>query len=162
MDQITIARIALLHPKLRIEATNIYQECVKALTGKYTLRFSQTLRSHEEQQKLYNQGRTQPGKIVTWAKAGQSYHNYGLAIDICLITKDFKNISWNINQDSDKDTIADWIECVNVFEKYNWEWGGRWKYPKTDNPHFQKTYNKSTKELSTIAKLNNSNYPLIS
>lgn len=34
-----------------------------------------TYRSNEEQTKLYEQGRTQPGHIVTNAKAGKSKHN---------------------------------------------------------------------------------------
>ena len=35
----------------------------------------------EEQTALYAIGRTSPGKIVTKARAGESYHNYGLAFD---------------------------------------------------------------------------------
>ena len=38
-------------------------------------------RTMEEQAGLYAKGRTKPGKIVTKAKPGQSYHNYGLAFD---------------------------------------------------------------------------------
>lgn len=41
-----------------------------------------TLRSSAEQTALYAQGRTAPGHIVTDAKAGQSAHNYGLALDV--------------------------------------------------------------------------------
>lgn len=41
-----------------------------------------TLRSDLEQDALYAQGRTKPGHIVTRARAGQSAHQYGLAIDI--------------------------------------------------------------------------------
>lgn len=40
-----------------------------------------TLRDQAEQAKLYAQGRTTPGKIVTNAKPGQSAHNFGLALD---------------------------------------------------------------------------------
>jgi peptidoglycan L-alanyl-D-glutamate endopeptidase CwlK len=40
-----------------------------------------TLRPLDEQQRLYDQGRTTPGHIVTNAKPGQSAHNYGLALD---------------------------------------------------------------------------------
>lgn len=40
-----------------------------------------TLRSDAEQTELYAIGRTKPGKIVTYAKAGESAHNYGLAFD---------------------------------------------------------------------------------
>jgi hypothetical protein len=35
----------------------------------------------EEQAALYAKGRTSGGRIVTKAKPGQSYHNYGLAFD---------------------------------------------------------------------------------
>lgn len=40
-----------------------------------------TLRSNAEQDALYAQGRTSVGHIVTNAKAGQSAHQYGLALD---------------------------------------------------------------------------------
>lgn len=39
-------------------------------------------RSGAEQAKLYAQGRTIPGQIVTYAPPGSSYHNYGAAVDI--------------------------------------------------------------------------------
>jgi len=45
------------------------------------------LRSWAAQAALYAQGRTKPGKIVTKARPGSSWHNYGLAIDLGL----FKN-----------------------------------------------------------------------
>jgi hypothetical protein len=35
----------------------------------------------EEQTALYSLGRSAPGKIVTKARAGESFHNYGLAFD---------------------------------------------------------------------------------
>lgn len=40
-----------------------------------------TYRSNAEQDKLYAQGRTAPGFKVTKARAGESLHNFGLAID---------------------------------------------------------------------------------
>lgn len=38
-------------------------------------------RTYEEQNALYAQGRTTPGKIVTNARGGQGAHNFGLATD---------------------------------------------------------------------------------
>lgn len=38
-------------------------------------------RSFAEQDALYAQGRTTPGQVVTQAKGGQSFHNYGVAFD---------------------------------------------------------------------------------
>lgn len=40
-----------------------------------------TYRDYEEQDKIYAQGRTTPGKQVTKAKAGESYHNFRAAWD---------------------------------------------------------------------------------
>ena len=40
-------------------------------------------RSSEEQDKLYAQGRTTPGKIVTNGQGGSSAHNFKIAVDLC-------------------------------------------------------------------------------
>lgn len=42
---------------------------------------------------MYNQGKKTTGDIVTNAKAGKSYHNYGLAIDVCEIKEGKANLS---------------------------------------------------------------------
>lgn len=58
-------------------------------------------RSEQEQAKLYAQGRTTPGKIVTNAKPYQSLHNFGLAIDFCAdkdATKEGLQPDWNMAQ----------------------------------------------------------------
>lgn len=41
-------------------------------------------RSVEAQDKLYRQGRTEPGPIVTRARGGSSMHNFGMAVDFAL------------------------------------------------------------------------------
>ena len=41
-----------------------------------------TLRTFEEQAELFAIGRTKPGKKVTNATAGESWHNFGLAFDV--------------------------------------------------------------------------------
>ena len=51
-------------------------------------------RSRAEQTKLYAQGRTSLGKIVTYAKAGQSPHNYGLAFDIAFRKDGTNDARW--------------------------------------------------------------------
>jgi len=152
-DQVTLDRIKLLHPKLREETLEIYDEIVEALNGSSICRFAYTLRTFAEQDALFAIGRTKQGRRVTNAKGGQSYHNYGLAVDIVLLVdKDgngsFETASWEISKDFDNDNIHDWIEVVNIFKKYGWEWGGDWKF--NDAPHFQKTFGKSIKELLTL------------
>ncbi|MCT3672006.1 M15 family metallopeptidase [Elizabethkingia anophelis] len=147
MDKVTQDRINLLHPKYRAEVTSIINECNANLTGRSQVRIAQGLRTFPEQNALYAQGRTTKGpnvtrlkplgSTVTNAKAGQSIHNYGLAVDIVLII-DGKTASWDTKADWDDDGIADWMECVSIFKKYGWSWGGNWKSFK-DMPHFEKS-----------------------
>ena len=136
MDSITLQRIETLHPMVREEVKIIIEECDKSLTGKAKVRITQALRTVKEQNDLYSIGRTKPGKRVTNAKGGQSIHNYGFAVDICLII-DGKIASWDTAKDWDNDQIADWYECAKIFAKCGWEWGGNWKTFK-DLPHFEK------------------------
>lgn len=146
-DKITLQRISLLHPKLREEATHIYLDVCSALTGRAICRFSYTLRTFKEQDDLFAQGRTKPGSIVTNARGGESYHNYGIAADIVLIV-DGKTASWNIKTDFDGDGVADWQEVVRIFKMYGWEYGGDWAFK--DYPHFQKTFGYSIKDLQKL------------
>lgn len=48
------------------------------------VRFFETFRTRRRQHYLYSKGRTSPGPIRTNAKAGYSYHNYGLATDLVM------------------------------------------------------------------------------
>ena len=163
MDKITLERIELLHPKVREEARKIYADICAALKGRAMCRFAYTLRTFKEQSELYAQGRTKPGKIVTNADAGLSFHNYALAIDIVLVVdtnKDgnYDTASWDIKTDFDGDGKSDWQEVVTIFQQYGWEWGGNWKF--TDIPHFQKTFGKSVRELLELYKIQKTQYVL--
>lgn len=160
IDEKTMERIALLHPKLREEASEIYKEICSVLTGKAFCRFTHTLRTFAEQSALYSQGRTTKGSIITKAKAGFSYHNYGLAVDIVII--DGKNLHWDVKKDFDGDGKSDWMEVVQIFKEYGWEWGGDWKF--YDAPHFQKTFGYSVRQLLEMynsKKVDKNNFVLI-
>lgn len=143
-DKISIERANKLHPAVRDEVIRLITEVEKGFPPSIAVRIVQGLRTIEEQNALYEQGRTKPGNIVTNAKGGSSYHNYGLAIDFAiLIDKDgngtYDELSWDIKKDNDKDGIADWLEVAKAFEAAGWEWGGRWSSLK-DYPHVQKTF----------------------
>lgn len=54
---------------------------VAAVYG-YTLRITSGFRSMDEQDELFNQGRTVDGHIVSWSPPGRSLHNFGFAVDV--------------------------------------------------------------------------------
>lgn len=150
-DKISVERADKLHPAVRSEVVEMIDQVEAGLPEFVAIRIVQGLRTIEEQNALYAQGRSRPGKIVTNAKGGSSYHNYGLAIDFCLLLdKDrngtYESISWNMKDDWDNDRVHDWMEMVNVFVASGWEWGGNWKTLK-DNPHLQKTFGHTWREL---------------
>lgn len=94
-----------------------------------------TYRSDDEQDKLYAQGRTTPGGIVTNARAGESKHNTvdrdgkpaSQAFDI-VIMKNGKP-DWNVKN-------PDWKKAGMIGKSCGLEWAGDWKSFK-EFPHFQ-------------------------
>lgn len=112
---------ACLQPKaLQLEMDTEYRGLPILIT--------QTLRTMAEQQALYDQGRSKPGKVVTNAKAGDSPHNYGLAFDVAFV--DNGVITWN------EPRPGAWDELGKMGESLGLVWGGRWKsFP--DRPHFE-------------------------
>jgi peptidoglycan L-alanyl-D-glutamate endopeptidase CwlK len=148
IDKPTQDKISKLHPNVRDEVRKIIEEInTKVLTGQAKVRLAQGTRTWAEQNELYAKGRTTPGPKVTNAKAGQSIHNYGLAVDFVLIINGTQ-ASWDTKKDFDKDQQSDWMEVVQVFKKYGWSWGGDWRTFK-DMPHFEKTFGKSLRDLQT-------------
>jgi len=98
------------------------------------LRLIEGFRSCERQDKLYAQGRTEKGDIVTNAKCGQSIHNYSEAGDVYEYKNGkilFKNPNW--------DRIGELAVQAGL------EWGGNWKSFQ-DRPHVQEP-NQSVKKL---------------
>ncbi len=158
-DKITLDRIKLLHPKIRTEVEHIYRsQIVPALSGRAICRFAYTLRTFDEQADLFAQGRTRlfdaNGKrlgIVTKANAGQSIHNYGLALDIVLLVDTdrngtFESANYNQTLDYDGDKKADWMEVVQILKANDWTWGGDWRSFK-DAPHFEKSFGYTWRKL---------------
>lgn len=82
LDGRTVSNIATLDPKCR---ENFAQFARLAKATAATLGCDYVMisgnRSYAEQDALYAQGRTKPGKIVTKARGGYSNHNFGIAGD---------------------------------------------------------------------------------
>lgn len=100
---------------------------------------TQGLRTIEYQNELFAQGRTKPGPIVTNAKGGQSFHNYGVAIDFALLLPDGRSCSWDMTRDGNGNKLKDWMEVVDEAKKLGFEWGGDWSHFR-DYPHLQMTF----------------------
>lgn len=88
-------------------------------------------RTWPEQDALYAQGRSKPGKVVTNAKGGQSWHNFGIALDMGVF-RDGKYLD-----DSEPATASKIHKAAGeIAKQYGLEWGGSWASIK-DEPHFQ-------------------------
>ena len=155
-DKLTLQRIELAHPRIKEELRKDYIEINNKLGNSIRLRFSAVFRTRKEQQALYNQGRTTPGKKVTNAMPGTSFHEYGLAFDIVLLYDNngdgiFEEVSWDIFKDKDSNGEADWMDVVNFFKSKGWTWGGNFKTFK-DYPHFEKTFGYTWQKLARLKK----------
>jgi peptidoglycan L-alanyl-D-glutamate endopeptidase CwlK len=160
-DKISIPIVAALHPKISDEVKERIEFVENKLGPFIAVRITQGNRSFAESDAMYKIGRTirganvRPGhpmgNIITNASAGESFHNYDLAIDYCILyDKDkngtFESISWDLLKDMDRDGEADWKEVVDAFEAAGYEWGGDWKSIK-DSPHLQKGFGFTWKQL---------------
>ncbi|MNB69325.1 Peptidoglycan L-alanyl-D-glutamate endopeptidase CwlK precursor [compost metagenome] len=129
-----------LDPGVAYAARKLVERCYKEGVE---IRLTFGYRSIEEQNELYAQGRTKPGKIVTNAKGGRSYHNHGLAIDFVLIKG-----GYDMTADNDMDGFSDWMEVVAQAKLLGFEWGGDWTN-FVDYPHFQIIYGLSISDLQS-------------
>ena len=147
MDKISLQRIKTLHPLIREDALRTLEEAFKL---GIIVRITQALRSWAEQDELYSLGRGDSiAKIVTNARGGSSWHNYGLAWDFCLLNSYDKSIVWNRNIDLNGDLKPDWMQVVECAKANGFEWGGDWKSFK-DYPHFEKTFDLTIEEAKSL------------
>jgi peptidoglycan LD-endopeptidase CwlK len=122
----TESNIQTLHPTAQLKARIFLREVTAQLaTNGQLFKIISGTRTYDEQNQLYAQGRTVPGKIVTNARGGYSNHNFGVAWDIGI----FKNGEYIDESDLYKSAGA-------IGKQQGLEWGGDWE-TFTDEPHFQ-------------------------
>lgn len=123
MNTASLARLEKVHPLLAQRVLNLDASIIGE---HFTIEVVQGLRTIEEQNKLFAQGRTSPGKIVTRARGGQSNHNYGLAVDLCPFVG--SKPAWDFR--------GGFIAIGRAAEAVGLAWGGDW--PKfLDLPHVE-------------------------
>ena len=103
-----------LHPKVADLCRKFINACDKE--GINVL-ITSTYRDHASQDALYAQGRTAPGRKVTNARAGSSWHNWRCAFDFVPI----------VNGKAMWDDHRTFIRCGEIAESVGLEWAGRWK-----------------------------------
>ncbi|GGA80826.1 hypothetical protein GCM10011507_35050 [Edaphobacter acidisoli] len=128
MDTVSAIRLSLVHPVL---AAKVQAMTAALAADGITIRVIQGLRTLQEQNADYAKGRTAPGSIVTNARGGQSWHNYGLAVDCAPGIRGAA--VWTPNWDA---SSLDWETMISAGEAQGLIAGARWtSFP--DRPHFQ-------------------------
>lgn len=153
METKSIDRLNQLHPKIREKALAAYKEAVRVTPVGVHPYITQTLRTFAESDALYAKGRTTKGPKVTNAKAGQSFHNYGLALD--FVNQVDGKTPWVVDEN--------WMKVVRVFKKHGFVWGGDFK-SIPDAPHFEMTLGYTWRELKALhdaGKVDKNGYVLI-
>lgn len=119
-------RLAGVHPEL---ARRIVQTAAALVSRGITVTILRTggIRNFAEQEAIYSQGRTRPGRIVTHAAPGLSNHNYGLAVDLVPIVNG--QPTWGVD-------LSVWQTIGEEGKRAGLSWGGDWRTIK-DYPHFE-------------------------
>lgn len=132
-----------LLPLIERKAADFLEKCQLA---DVPVRITSGYRSIEEQNKLYAQGRTTPGNIVTNAKGGDSFHNWRVAFDVC-----FKgDVPYPPTNTAAGE--AKWQKIGKIGEDIGLSWGGpRGEADKFtfDRPHFELTLGYKTSDFKS-------------
>lgn len=129
-------KVKQAHPEVLARGIEMVQRCYDE--GVYIL-FTDGLRTDIDQAVIYGKSRksyvykgVQYGKPnekwVTNAMPGQSFHNYGLALDFVLTDATAKPVYWTRNKQ--------WERAASIAKDLGFEWGGDWK-GFVDNPHIE-------------------------
>jgi len=135
-------RLAKVHPAL---ATRVRTMMETLSQSGIEIIVTQGLRTWAEQDALYAKGRTIPpiGKryFVTQSRGGESFHNFGLAVDIVVLDA-LRKADWDIAHPA-------WATAGEVGQSLGLVWGGAWKRFK-DIPHFEYTAGLSLKDCQSL------------
>lgn len=151
-DPVSDKRLALVFPDLALRWKAI--RIVMWDRHELQIRVTSGYRSYEAQLDLYSRGRKQhpsgewyvaeKKKVVTNAQAGESYHNFGLALDSCFMGDD-------PFLEKRKNGAELWNIFGSVCKELELTWGGEWKkFP--DRPHVEMTYGLSLANARTLHK----------
>lgn len=134
LDAGSRAKFRLLYPDFAVRCRRLIHD-MQEYYG-MPMRCTEGVRTWARQQEIFNQGRTTPGPVVTRARPGQSYHNYGLAADFCFRGSD-------PFLEKHPQGMAIWKSFGRLAQAHGLVWGGDF----SDMPHVQLTYGFHWREL---------------
>lgn len=143
-DQISIQRINTLDTRLIPSAMTVFNNARKDGIPLHVLWGAKTI---QEQDLLYRFGRTLPGKIVTMRRGGYSPHNYGLALDFCMIFNGESIMGWD-------DVVGreywykKWRKIMHMFVEEGWEPG--WNSLNFQPDHVQNLLGNTMNDLIRV------------
>jgi peptidoglycan L-alanyl-D-glutamate endopeptidase CwlK len=126
-----------LHPRVQDLCKQFIAAC--AAQGIRVLIIS-TYRDADYQNMLYAVGRTKPGKIVTNAKGGESFHQYRCAFDFVPVNTQGGAV-WS--------DLGLFNQCGQIGESVGLQWAGRWTGALRETGHLQFTGGLTLKELQS-------------
>ena len=123
LDDRSERNIATLLPPVQVVARKFLEQLAKNHISAQVISGSRT---YAEQNALYEQGRSKPGRIVTNARGGYSNHNFGVAFDIGIFTQAGVYL----------DESPLYAAAGKIGKELGLSWGGDWKSIQ-DEPHFE-------------------------
>lgn len=123
--QHSLELLSQVHPDLAKVILGAYDDCSEAGLPFIVI---QGKRTQEQQDALYAQGRTAPGKIVTYTR--NSRHLSGHAVDLCIVVGG--KAIWDVEMYGH---LADHLLRTADHFDVSIVWGGT--FPHADNDHFE-------------------------
>lgn len=135
LSQRSYDRLKGVHPKMLA----VVERAIELTTQDFLV--TEGVRTEERQRELYAQGRTKPGKIVTWTLNSNHFKNkrsgYGHAVDLCPYPVD-----WSDKRKFEAIAKA-MFKAANELD-IPIRWGADWdrdgnygERGETDSPHFE-------------------------
>lgn len=140
-DPVSESRLKLVLPDLAIR----WRRVAQAMWNQHErqMRVTDGYRSFGDQWKYWSAGRLKDkngdwiicdgAKVITHALPGESFHNYGLALDSCFMGDDAY-----LGKDPHGHNL--WEEYGRLCLENSLVWGGNWKGMRNDRPHCEITY----------------------
>ncbi len=145
MSERTDHNISTLIPEVQPVAKEFMEALQEQLPDGFSAEIISALRTYDEQDDLYEQGRSKPGHRVTNARGGYSNHNFGVAWDVGI----FEGKRY-LEDSHLYDLVGKVAHSMDLV------WGGDWKSIE-DKPHveWRPDWGKDLSESEFLAQCRN-------